>query len=171
LKIIVAFCGKAGCGKDAAADYLRENFGFTRVAFADELKRIARDEYGWDGIKDDRGRKLLQDIGAYGRAYDPDIWIKKMFASGNYQEADFVAVTDCRYPNEVEALQERDASIILIYGRGGLEGEAGEHESETALDTRENWDYEINNSATWAALFVQLDMIITTIKHLIDAEI
>ena len=35
---IVAFCGKAGAGKDTAAQVLCDHLGFERLAFADPLK-------------------------------------------------------------------------------------------------------------------------------------
>lgn len=45
--MIVGLCGQAGSGKDAAADFLVKNHGFVKVAFADPLKRICQDVYGF----------------------------------------------------------------------------------------------------------------------------
>lgn len=45
---IVALDGATGSGKDTTADVLVRDFGFTKVAFADPLKRIVMDVYGWD---------------------------------------------------------------------------------------------------------------------------
>jgi hypothetical protein len=44
--MIIGFFGQAESGKDTAADYLVSEFGYTKVAFADVMKRIARDV--WD---------------------------------------------------------------------------------------------------------------------------
>jgi hypothetical protein len=38
-KQIVGISGKAGAGKDAVGEILRDNFGYTRVAFGDAVKR------------------------------------------------------------------------------------------------------------------------------------
>lgn len=43
--MIVGLAGLAGSGKDTVADFLVKNHGFTKVAFADPLKRICRDVY------------------------------------------------------------------------------------------------------------------------------
>jgi len=37
-RLIIAFTGKAGCGKNTAADYLCDEYGFEQVAFADALR-------------------------------------------------------------------------------------------------------------------------------------
>ena len=44
---IIGLSGIASSGKDAAADFLVEDHGFTKVALADPLKRIARDVYAF----------------------------------------------------------------------------------------------------------------------------
>lgn len=41
--MIIAFLGKAGVGKDTAADYLVKKYNFTKVAFADPMKRFCRE--------------------------------------------------------------------------------------------------------------------------------
>lgn len=43
--MLIGICGPAGSGKDAAGNFLVEDFGFTKVALADPLKRLARDVY------------------------------------------------------------------------------------------------------------------------------
>jgi hypothetical protein len=43
--IIVGISGFAGSGKDTVADFLAEECGFVKVAFADPLKRVCKDVY------------------------------------------------------------------------------------------------------------------------------
>lgn len=42
---VIGICGRAGSGKDTAADYLCQKHGFVKVALADPLKRICRDVF------------------------------------------------------------------------------------------------------------------------------
>jgi energy-coupling factor transporter ATP-binding protein EcfA2 len=106
---IIMISGKAGTGKSTTAKILQGIFsargkGAVTRSFASNIKRIARDQFGWDGVKDEKGRKLLQDIGAMGRAYDPDIWPKKLIFDLKdelyFQEHDFILIDDWRFPNE-----------------------------------------------------------------------
>lgn len=45
--MIIGLCGLAGSGKDTAADSLVLKHGFVKLAFADPLKRIAKEVYGF----------------------------------------------------------------------------------------------------------------------------
>ncbi len=93
--MIIGVNGKAHAGKDAVADVLVEQFCFTRIALADEMKRTAQrwlgfsDEQMWGNAKetpDVRYRRMdgepltprhfLQQLGSeFGRAMYPDLWI------------------------------------------------------------------------------------------------
>lgn len=81
--ILIGLCGRAGAGKNAVADGIQKFYGdslVVQLAFADAVKEIAR-SFGWNGKKDERGRRLLQVVGTEaGREYDPNIWINKVDA-------------------------------------------------------------------------------------------
>lgn len=173
---IIGLSGYARSGKDEAAKVLVEEFGFTRVAFADKLREVLYalnptvlhdtdvrrrdfekphryvqdviDQYGWDGYKETpfgaEIRRLLQRLGTEaGRETLWDsIWVDAAFA-GLPDDAK-VVVTDCRFPNEAEAVKSRGGVMWRIERRGN--GPANNHPSETSLD---DWkfDYTLWNSA------------------------
>ncbi len=143
---IVGLAGYAGSGKDALGAHLRAR-GWQRVAFADEVKAKAR-ELGWDGNKDDAGRRLLQEVGMIARREDPCHWIRKAFALIRKER---VVITDVRFPNEVHAIRERGGRVLRVV-RGGV-GPCNNHESETALD-RVELDGTVWNISTEASLGV-----------------
>jgi hypothetical protein len=64
-KIIVLLNGKAQSGKDQTYEFIKEYFNerCQRWAFADELKKICKEYFNWDGNKDDNGRNLLIKVG------------------------------------------------------------------------------------------------------------
>mgnify|MGYP001029466142 CR=1 FL=1 len=99
--MIVAFCGYAGSGKDTAADILVKDYGFTKIAFADALRKMAWDinpmvwvdvygkryyyqqvinDYGYSGAKEifPEVRRFLQRLGTDGcrRHIDDNIWVE-----------------------------------------------------------------------------------------------
>lgn len=110
---------------------------------------IGDDRIGWEGYKEtiysDEIRGLLQRLGTEaGREVLWDsIWIDAAFhglnPAGNY------VVTDCRFPNEAEAVRSRNGAVVRIT-RSGV-GPANGHASETSLDDYE-FDYRIDNSGT-----------------------
>ncbi|CAB4136033.1 hypothetical protein UFOVP298_9 [uncultured Caudovirales phage] len=119
----IGLIGLAGSGKDTAAKALKELY-FQRVAFADRVKDIAFD-FGWNGLKDERGRKLLQDLGMAGRAYKPSIWIdyvhEETVGFGNH------VFTDVRFQNEADYIRGLGGIIVRIVRPGII---AQNHESE-----------------------------------------
>ncbi|MGY1436679.1 deoxynucleotide monophosphate kinase family protein [Streptomyces reniochalinae] len=152
----IALTGKARSGKDSVAKFLVRNWAFTRIAFADPLKGVALRlnpvipttynvhvrlkslvaDVGWEYAKDNypEVRRVLQTAGQTVRDLDPDFWVN--VAMDKVDVADTwnmpVVVTDCRYPNEAEALKARGFTLVRVQ-RPGNPGTL-EHESETALD-------------------------------------
>ena len=161
---IVCFGGKGQHGKDTSANYLKgflddKNYKTLIVHYADLLKFICMQWFGWDGIKDDYGRKLLQEIGTdIIRADDPDYWVdfvaKLLLKFKN--RWDFILIPDCRFPNELERLRELQFDTVYVrVNRSNfvspLSKESQEHISEVALDDYPA-DFYIENSGTKAEL-------------------
>ncbi|MDR3610817.1 MAG: hypothetical protein P4L27_09660 [Ignavibacteriaceae bacterium] len=115
---IIAFTGLAQSGKTTAANYIH---GAKILSFADPVKQIALSCFNWDGVKDEKGRRLLQVIGTEcGRAYDYDIWVKKMRELINKIAPlyDIIAIDDCRFDNESKLVRELGGIVIEIIRPG-----------------------------------------------------
>lgn len=166
--MIIGLCGYARAGKDEAAKALVE-IGFERVAFADKLRDFLYvlnplvsgttempvwldyviDRYGWDGYKEtpwgQNIRELLQRLGTEcGRELIGDnVWVDA--ALNKCSPFDNYVVTDCRFPNEAQAIKDRGGVIVRIK-RPGV-GPANSHASETSLD---DWPFDayVNNDST-----------------------
>lgn len=172
---IIGLSGYARSGKDAAANILVDEFGFKRVAFADKLREVVYqlnpivafkfdgpvyvqqviDTYGWDKYKaSEYGpevRRLLQRMGTEaGRLTMWDsIWIDT--ALKPYENSDEkIVVTDCRFPNEAEAISQRGGSLWRINRAGvgpAVSPDGSIHPSETSLD-KYNFDVLLYNDST-----------------------
>lgn len=106
---IIAFTGLAGSGKSYAAAIIKDlHPSYRQFSFAHEIKRLARYYMGWDGKKDDRGRKLLQDLGMAGRAYDPQLWV------GFMPFDRLLVIDDVRFLNEAAAIREHGGIVIRV---------------------------------------------------------
>ena len=137
--MIVGLSGPAGCGKtthaDALMDYAERHLGYNslRLPFAGPLKRIAM-SMGWNGKKDEKGRRLLQILGTEcGReCIGPNVWVDLW-----HQEAikkgvcTLVVADDVRFDNEVEAVRALGGTVVKLQGEGYDMGqEANQHASE-----------------------------------------
>ena len=156
LKIIL-ISGKAQHGKDTAAQLLKKAMEADgkRVLiahYADLLKYLCKTYFGWNGEKDKQGRELLQRIGTNViRKRIPDYWVRFLseFLSLFPAEWDYVIISDCRFPNEIEFYNrtEFDTASVRIYRPGfesTLTAEQQKHASETAMDWFD-FDYYIKN--------------------------
>lgn len=160
--MIVGVSGKAQTGKDTIGNILVKKYGFTRVASADALKRIARNIFGWDALKDERGRRFLQDLAMAVRGYNKDYWINlalqdinRSIALHGKENVNFV-VTDVRFLNEVEYLKDHGATIIRI---NRPDVPKLDHVSETELDDYTAFNFVIENTGTINDLEKDIDTI------------
>lgn len=127
---LIALCGYAYSGKDTAALGLVER-GWTRVAFADALKQVAK-ELGWNGEKDDHGRWMLQQLGQSVREHiDPLAWVQAA-AKTVTEIGGPVVITDCRYRNEADWVRSAGGRIVRVT-RPDV-GPVNDHISENDLD-------------------------------------
>lgn len=168
--MIVGLCGYARSGKDETAKVLVEEFGFTRIAFADKLREFMYalnppvlstrpgevstvkeviDTYGWNGYKESEYgqhlRELIQRLGTEaGRETLWDsIWIDA--ALNNLNPDGRFVVCDMRFENEMNAVVDRGGVTVRII-RAGV-GPVNNHPSETSLD-QSNFDFKIINDGS-----------------------
>jgi hypothetical protein len=155
---LIGLSGYAGAGKDEVARILKPH-GWERASFADPLRAALYaldpvvdnprdagsligaklqslvDEYGWDNVKrtNPEVRALLQRMGTeVGRdLFGADFWVDQAMAS--LEEGGRYVFTDCRFPNEADAIRSRGGEVWRVTRPGVTR--VNQHPSETALDT------------------------------------
>lgn len=148
---LVGFAGLARSGKDTAAGVLVEH-GWTRLAFADEIKAMALDldpivdewggpirlstvvaKHGWENAKNlPEIRRTLQRLGTECvRARDPEFWVRVAMARALQSDTP-VVFTDVRFANEAAAIQAAGGHVVHIIRDNGptLDELAAGHASE-----------------------------------------
>ena len=157
---IICISGVARSGKDTTANLIcRRLHGYGKrvlvTHYADLLKFMCKQLFGWDGQKDERGRHILQYVGTdVVRKQLPDFWVDfiiqelKLFPD----QWDFVIIPDCRFPNELDRLKEAGFDVVHVRVErdayeNNLTEEQKNHLSETALDGVVP-DYIITNDGT-----------------------
>lgn len=96
------------------------------------------------------GRDIMQLIGTdFFRAIKPNIWPEAMIRKILKDKPNIALVTDCRFPNEVDAIKNNNGTVIRLTRKLQNKEGAEEHKSETALDPDvydwSNFDYVIDN--------------------------
>ncbi len=165
---IIIFSGKQYSGKDTAAKIMLDKMSdFKRCAMGDIIKLTYGKEKGltYDEIEKNKPlyRQDLINLGNWGRAQDPDFWLKKILEQpGN------IIVTDVRVPHEYEIFKNAGAIAIRVEatrdvraGRGDLIGE--NDITETGLDNVTDWDYIIENNSDYETLKNNVNKIIEEI--------
>ena len=113
---IIGIAGRAGSGKSEVARMVWAMGDDVQVvAFADKLKEIA-EQLGWDGKKDTRGRKLLQQLGTdCARAYDSQVWVK-CWRQGVERcgEVDYIIADDVRFENEAAEIRRMGGCVVRV---------------------------------------------------------
>ena len=138
--MIIGFVGFIGSGKDTAADYLVNDFGFRRESFANTLKDAVAAVFGWDRTllegrtkearewreqedawwtqrlgKSITPRWILQHWGTdlCRRYFHDDIWIASL-ENKVRKTTDNIVISDVRFPNEIKAIHAAQGLVVRI---------------------------------------------------------
>ncbi len=152
-KKIIILSGKQFSGKDTVAKFLLEFMpSFKRIGLGDAIKYEYGKQKGLTFEEIEKNKSLyradLIALGDWGRAQDPDYWLKRIIEQDND-----VIVPDIRVPHELEVFKKHGAISIRVEAprenralRGVLVKE--DDPTETLLDAIETWDYVVQNDGT-----------------------
>lgn len=127
-KIVIIINGSGGVGKDTLCEFAAKHFRVWNVSSITLIKEIARKDFGWDGKKDSKSRKLLSDLKE---------------AAANYNDMPFHYL--CK---EYQRFLKSKAQILFVHIREGKEIEKFKNHVSgacyTLLITRKS-----NDKAAW----------------------
>lgn len=177
--MIIALSGKANSGKDTFAGYLSYYIpSLQGKSFAGKLKQIAQILTGWVDQYSREGKAhyldgwemtvgtLQQKLGteAVRLGIRDDAWILALFA--DYTSNQDWCITDCRFPNEAEAVRKRGGILVRI-NRDARDdcGRDMNHPSETSLDNWQDWDFVVDNNDSLDGLRAQAQLLSERIRN------
>jgi hypothetical protein len=171
--MIIGLGYKARSGKDTAAAYLRDHFGFVPVAFADALKRACAEIFGLSHeqlygdqkeVEDvywrDTPRNILQKVGTecLRHGYADDVWIHALGRKVKNNPETRWIVTDVRFPNEANAIRDWGGRVVLVSRPSAPKPATDKHASETAMDAYTGWDYTLDNSSDLPSFYANVEV-------------
>lgn len=171
--MLIGIMGNAGAGKDTIADLLVTWRGFTKLSFADPMKRFCQEIFDfsheqlwgpkeaketpdprWDGLTP---RKALQLLGTeWGRQMHPDVWVRYAIRTAKDLGRNAV-LADCRFRNEFDAIKAAGGRMARVY-RPGYDGDTHRSETEQRDISDGEFDYVIHNNGSLTDLGVYTAM-------------
>lgn len=157
--LIIGLNGKAGAGKDTAANHLVSQYGFVKIGFADPLRQVCKTVFGLtDAEMSDRAlketildryprltpRKIMQVVGteAFRNNFD-GVWIEAFLQQARKHQR--VVASDCRFPDEGAAVQALGGKLVRVVAIDSpFETPDSGHASEAVVNTV-NADHEVTN--------------------------
>tara|TARA_Y100001937_G_C7090360_1_gene317388 strand:+ start:503 stop:1291 length:789 start_codon:yes stop_codon:yes gene_type:complete len=89
-------------------------------------------------------REVLQYIGTdIFRCIKQNVWVESTIRKIQSDSPDLAVIVDCRFPNEVEGIQDAGGKVIRL--SRNMFGDQDQHRSETALDNCKTFDCVIDN--------------------------
>jgi hypothetical protein len=178
---IIGLSGWARSGKDTIADHLVVNYGYTKISFADPMRKALvalnpRVQYwdsrvslativrlvGWEALKDGslETREMLQRFGTeVGREmFGQNFWIDQAFKEAAKYEK--VVFSDCRFLNEAEAIKNANG-VVWRVNKDNITA-PNNHVSETQLNEYK-FDLTIPNNGTLENLYKLIDQEISNV--------
>ena len=178
---LIGLTGLAGTGKDSAAQYLCQEYGFVQAAFADPIRSMVLqllEEAGIDHawvterrLKEEpipglgvSARALMQTLGTeVGRTLSPNLWIRHLALRLGLDDLprstpvhDRIVISDVRFPNEAAWLLANMRGRLVRLHRSSAPGVRLHASEQQVLDLPASVDLW-NDGPTLAGLHGLLD--------------
>ena len=135
------------------------SFGLDMLVFKNRLDEIYKridslkiEDENWYENKTEITRRILQLYGTeiFRKRIDDNYWINQTKERVLNSKADFIIITDVRFPNEIEHMHSNEYELITVrVERNNVsDNPVNEHDSEKALDNYNEFCYFVNNSGT-----------------------
>lgn len=180
--VLVGILGKKRAGKDTISDYLEKKYNFNKIAFATPLKEVCKilfdfsDEQLYGDLKEVvdpnwgmSPRHMMQYLGTdiLRKQIKDDMWInivRNKYLKYTKENKDYrMVISDVRFPNEIKAVHDLSGIVIKVT-RPSINNK-DQHESETLIDTINDYDFEVINDGTMEDLYNKIDKIINNIVN------
>ena len=157
----IALGHQSRVGKDTAADYLCEHYGYTRVRIAENLYKVCSSAQEILGLPVKKDPDLLQTFGTdLKRIYGNNIFIEAALRAAAKITGP-VVVIDARFNIEADALRKSGYLIVKLARKNRVIDRDPNHPSETEL-SEYPFDEVIHNDGSIEDLYRHLDEVVSS---------
>ena len=161
--------GGARTGKDTFVEEMNKYIPSAQISTVDKVKEIAKECFGWDGVKDDKGRTLLSDL--------KDAWdnynngtikeVEKFIEKEKNSSTELVFIQVREYKSIMDMKELFGGEVIMII-RPSKEAVEFTVESKFLNEYPDHWeaDYEIYNFGTLDEYKIKIKDFATYLKDL-----
>lgn len=154
--------GVATSGKDTFINIVLEQIQASTISTVDEVKSVAADRFGWDGVKDERGRALLRGLCTlWGDYNDGPVNVIGDFIAEAERRDDFAVFVQVREYSEMMKMKERFGGKTINILRPGREPGEIEMNFLAMVPDYFKYDIQINNIGS----LKQLEKVATIFAH------
>ncbi|MBA42926.1 MAG: hypothetical protein CMF62_02815 [Magnetococcales bacterium] len=185
--VLIGIIGKKGHGKDTIGDYIVNKYKFKKIAFADSLKKICGELFGftdeqlYGNLKEEidsywnvSPRTIFQFIGTdlirnqinqvipnIGK----DFWVKNTLKKIKSDETNNYIICDVRFENEADKITENGGILIKVIRSDDESDESNDlHISENSINEIKNVKYIIENNSDLEELYKKVDKICSSLN-------
>lgn len=154
--MIIGLAGKSGSGKTTFAGFLMtalNNAGFSIVleSYGYGIKKMLREEFGWNGEKTDFWIKMMTTHGEYKRRIEQDYWVKQAHDricgySQGLIKPNFIIIPDIRNQCDADYIRKNGKLIVMQGRKYDLKEENLENITEQLNFTKDENDIIIENT-------------------------
>ncbi len=156
---VILIAGKAGSGKTYLGEQIvsyaiTKNKRALQTEYSKYIKLYAKEIIGYDGSREKKPRKFLQDLGAFIRfgLKDEHFFTRRMLEDFRVYENyyDLVVVSDVRLEKEIEDIKNSKYDVITIQVKNkesqkNMTEEEKTHQTELELENYSAFDYKLEN--------------------------
>lgn len=159
---VIVINGAGTSGKDTFIDLFTEvckedygRYSVYRFSSVDEVKHFAT-LIGWDGVKDDKGRRFLSDLKDAMTLYNdaPFNYMKRKIDEVSSMENNAFVFFHVREPNEIKKVVDRLGAITLLIERPMVKSDSFTNHADKDVNDYQ-YDYYAINGGTLTDLKYQ----------------
>ncbi|MBR3599865.1 MAG: hypothetical protein IKL53_08290 [Lachnospiraceae bacterium] len=162
-KKVIVLSGEATSGKTTFCNAMNKRYKTMVYEIVEPVKEVAL-QLGWDGVKDEKGRKLLSDIKMALTEYD-NIPVKNILSKySEFVESDYeLLIIQMREPEEIKIVKRIPNTITVFIGNPNV-AKITSNIGDASVNS-EGFDYCINNDSTLEDFESLIDVFASTLSE------